>query len=495
LRIIEKDSRGEWDSDGGRKGGDGMDGKQGEMRGGMRREGMRVARDAMGEVLVPENVYYGAQTQRAVHNYPISGWRLPRELIRAQGLIKAAAAEANRDTGMLDPVKAAAIIRAAEEVADGKWDDQFVVDVFQSGAGTSQNMNANEVIASRAAEILGGKRGDTAMVHPNDDVNMAQSTNDTMHVAINIAAAEMVHRLVPVLAGLKQALADKAREFHDVLKPGRTHLQDAVPMRLGQEFSGYAATIDAGIGELNDARDGLYSIGLGGNAVGTGINAHPEYADRAIQAIARRTGLPFRPPEDRFAFMQNTGAALRLSGALRNLAVHLIKLSHDLRLLSSGPRTGLAELMLPPVQPGSSIMPGKVNPSMAEMIAMVACQVIGHDAVVSAAAQGSQLEINVMMPVIAWNLLASLKILTQGVDVFTERCVQGITANRERCRELVENSLALATALNPYIGYDRAAEIAKMAYQTGKSLRQVAHELHVLPDEDIDRILNPENMV
>jgi len=456
----------------------------------------RIQKDSLGEVKVPESAYYGAQTQRAVENFPISGLRLPRRFIRAQGIIKYSAAYANKEVSYLDERLADAIMEAAKEVIDGKWDHQFVVDVYQAGAGTSQNMNANEVIANRAIELLGGKLGDTTIVHPNDQVNMAQSTNDTIHVAINIAAVEAIHHdLIPQLDQIIQTLDEKGREFFPIVKSGRTHLQDAVPMRLGQEFYGYKATLVEAKKTILESLDLLYQIGLGGNAVGTGINAHPKYAELAIRQVANTTGFPFVTPENRFMFMQNTQGAIKLSGALKNLAIHLIKIASDLRLLSSGPRTGLAEITLPPVQPGSSIMPGKVNPVMAEMMNMIGSQVIGNDATIVSAGQASQLELNVMMPVIGYNLLHAINILANGINVFNERSVKGIEANVERCSELMENSLALATALNPVIGYDKAAEVSKKAYKTGRTVREVVRDEAILTEEEIDKYLDITKMV
>lgn len=459
-------------------------------------EKFRIQRDSLGEVKVPSSKYYGAQTQRAVENFPISGMRLPRSFIRAQGIVKAAAARANHVYGELDGNMAQAIVQAAEEVMAGKWDDHFVVDVYQAGAGTSQNMNANEVIANRAAELLGGQVGETDRVHPNDHVNRGQSTNDTIHVAMNIAAAETLHhRLLPAAESLIREIEQKAAIFATVVKPGRTHLQDAVPLRVGQELSAYAQSLQDALQGIRESLPLLYQIGLGGNAVGTGINTPAGYAATAVQEVADRTGLPFREPDNRFSFMQNTAAAIKIHAALKGLAVHLDKLASDLRLLSSGPRTGLAELKLPPVQPGSSIMPGKVNPVMAEMMNMVAVQVIGNDAVITAAGTRAQLELNVMMPVIAHNLLQSMEILSGAMNAFRERCVAGLEVDEERCRELVEQSLALATALNPLLGYDKAAEIAKKAYTTGKTLRQAVVEEGLLNEEEADRVLDPENMI
>ncbi|WP_261130482.1 aspartate ammonia-lyase [Bacillus sp. Marseille-Q3570] len=459
-------------------------------------ENHRIARDTLGEIKVPKDAYYGAQTQRAVENFPISGLRLPRAFIRAQAIIKRSAAIANRDTGQIEEKKANAIIQAAEEVMEGKLDEQFVVDAYQAGAGTSQNMNANEVIASRASEILGGERGDWTKVHPNDDVNMAQSTNDTIHVAINIAVAEELHRqLYPALEKTIQALEEKAEEFRPFIKSGRTHLQDAVPMRLGQSFDGYAQSIKNAYDAVKLAEPFLYEIGLGGNAVGTGINSHPEYSDRAIKAVSESTGLGFQQPKNRFSFMQNTGAAIRVSHALKEIAIHLIKVSSDFRLLSSGPRTGIAELNLPPVQPGSSIMPGKVNPVIPENLYMICSQVIGNDTCVSTAGIGSQLEINPMMPIIGYNVLQSITILSTGMDTFTERCIKGIEPNESRMSELMENSLALATALNPKIGYEKAAEIAKESFRTGKTVREIILERGIMSEKEAADLLDPENLV
>jgi fumarate hydratase class II len=454
-------------------------------------ESARIEHDALGEVRVPAGAYYGAQTQRAVDNFPISGLRLPREFIRAQGIIKASAAVGNRDSGNLPADVAEAIIQAAEEVVEGKWDGHFVVDVYQAGAGTSQNMNANEVIARRAGELAAV----AVKIHPNDDVNRAQSTNDTIHVAINIAAAEMLQRmLLPALDKLTQALQAKAGEFMPIVKAGRTHLQDAVPIRLGQEFSGYAHTVGAAAERIREAGETLYAIGLGGNAVGTGINAPSQYARLAVAEVARRTGLPFREPDDRFAFMQNTSAALAVMAALKQLAIHLIKITSDLRLLSSGPRTGLAEIRLPAVQPGSSIMPGKVNPVMLEMMYMICSQVIGYDAALTVAGMGSQLELNVMMPMIAYSLLQAIRILANGTMALTDKCIVGIEADPEQCRRWTDASLSLVTALNPIIGYDRASALAKQAFNENKTLRQVLEEAG-LWNEEMRKALDPERMV
>jgi fumarate hydratase class II len=458
-------------------------------------EDYRVERDFLGEVRVPRDAYWGVQTQRAVENFPISGIRLGRRFIRAQGIVKLAAAKANMEVGRLDRRLGEAIVRAAEEVIEGELDEHFVVDVYQAGAGTSQNMNANEVIANRANEILGGELGSYDPVHPNDHVNMAQSTNDTIHVAMHIAAHEAIREeLLPALEGLARALREKSREFDDVVKIGRTHLQDAVPIRLGQEFSGYASMVEHAISRVERASAALEELVIGGTAVGTGLNSHPKYPDVAIREINRLTGLNFRRPDDMFEAMQNTDACVEVSGALKTMAVSLTKIANDLRLLSSGPRTGLAEIRLPAVQPGSSIMPGKVNPVMAEMLNMVAFQVLGNDTAITYASQAGQLELNVMMPMIAHNLLQSVEIAARAVKAFTERCVTGIEADRQRCMSYVEWSTAMATALSPRIGYERAAEIAKRAYAEGKTVREVALEEGVLTEEELDELLDADRM-
>ncbi len=455
----------------------------------------RTEKDFLGEIRVPKNAYWGVQSQRAVENFPVSGLRLQRRFIKAQGIVKLAAAKANLKVGQLEKEMAEAIVKAAREVIDGKLDDHFVVDVYQAGAGTSQNMNANEVIANRANQLLGGKLGTYDPVHPNDHVNMAQSTNDTIHVAMHVAALEAVNEeLLPALETLQEALQDKVEEFDDVVKIGRTHLQDAVPIRLGQEFSGYASMVEHGIGRVTRTSEALQELVIGGTAVGTGLNAHPEYPDLSIAEIIRQTGLRFHRPHNRFEAMQNTDAAVEMSGALKTLAVSLTKIANDLRLLSSGPRAGLAEIRLPPVQPGSSIMPGKVNPVMAEMLNMVAFQVMGNDATITYASQAGQLELNVMMPVIAYNLLQSIEVMARGVQAFTERCVKGIDADRKRCMSYVEWSTAMATALSPRLGYEKAAEIAKRAYAEGRTVREVALEDGVLGEEELEELLSPERM-
>jgi fumarate hydratase, class II len=442
----------------------------------------RIVRDSLGELQIPANAYFGAQTARAVENFPISGLRLPHAFIRAQGIVKWAAAKAHEQLGVMDPRKVQAICTAAEEVIAGKLNEWFVVDIYQAGAGTSQNMNANEVIASRAAEWLGGALGDTTLVHPNDDVNMSQSTNDTIHVAMNIAGMELLaHQLDPALARLEKALSAKGSEFRNVVKAGRTHLQDAVPMRLGDEFSAYAENIRRHRKWLEAAASNLLSIGFGGNAVGTGINTPPGFSQTAVEFVAAYTGLAFRPADNPFTFNQNPDEVVWVSGTLRNVALALQRIANDLRLLSSGPRTGLAEIELPAVQPGSSIMPGKVNPVMAEMLNMVAYQVIGCDTTVAQAGGGGQLELNVMMPIMAANFLHEIQILTNAVNVFTDKCVNGIRADEQRCKAYAECTLSLATALNTEVGYDTASKVVKHALAQNIGLKEAGLQLGIPP--------------
>ncbi len=456
----------------------------------------RVERDSLGEVKVPIDAYYGAQTQRAKENFPISGRRLQPQFIRAQGIVKKAAALANTKLGGLDKEIGDAISRAAQEVIEGRFNQEFVVDVYQMGAGTSQNMNANEVIANRAIELLGGKKGDYSIVHPNDHVNMAQSTNDTIHVATNIAALIGVEEeLLPALESLRAALVKKQEEFRDVVKIGRTHLQDAVPLTLGQEFSGYVSALEKAINRVKRAEDALKELNIGGTAVGTGLNAPEGFSALAVEEINAITGRDFRVADNFFEMGQNTLEALELSAELRYLAVVLGKIASDIRLLSSGPRAGLGEIILPAVQPGSSIMPGKVNPSMAEMLNMVCHQVIGNDAAVASAVNGAQLELNVNMPVIAYNILDSIEILSRAVTAFTERCVKGIKANEDRCRELAEKSTALVTALSPRIGYDEAAKLAREAYARDMKIKDLVVEKGILSREEADRLLDPLSLV
>ncbi|MBE3589377.1 MAG: class II fumarate hydratase [Firmicutes bacterium] len=451
----------------------------------------RVERDSMGEMQVPANAYYGAQTQRAVLNFPISGLRFPRSFIRALGLIKRAAAEVNMEFGLLDRRRGEAIVQAAQEVVDGRWDDQFVVDIFQTGSGTSTNMNANEVIANRAAEILGEPRGAKA-VHPNDHVNMGQSSNDSIPTAIHVAALEQVEkRLLPALERLREGLVEKAREFDDIVKIGRTHLQDATPIRLGQEFSGYASQIDHGIRRVRAAAEGLRELAQGGTAVGTGINTHPEFGARMAARLSELTGVRFREAENHFEAQAARDAAVFMSGALKTVAVSLMKIANDIRWLGSGPRCGLGELVLPAVQPGSSIMPGKVNPVICESVMMVCAQVFGNDVAITTAGQHGNFELNVMMPVLAYNLLQQIDLLAASAENFDRQCIRGLKADRRRAESLVEQSLAMVTVLAPVIGYDRAAEIAKKSYETGRTVRELVLEAGILPEDEVTRLLDP----
>jgi len=459
-------------------------------------EEFRVEKDSMGEIRVPAKAYYGAHSQRAVENFPVSGQGMPMPVVRAVALVKGLAAEVNAGVGVLPAPLAEAISRAAREVLEGKFDDQFVVDVFQTGSGTSTNMNVNEVLANRANELLGKPLGGNDPVHPNDHVNRCQSSNDVIPSAIRIAARrELSDRLLPALAALRDALSGKAAEFSDVLKIGRTHLQDAVPVTLGQEFSGYASQVDHGIRRVLATFADLEELPLGGTAVGTGLNAHPEFAARTIAEIAGATGIPFRPAGNRFEAMGAQDPLVSASGALKGVAASLMKIAHDLRLLSSGPRCGIGEISLPSLQPGSSIMPGKVNPVILEVAIQVAAQVIGNDATVTLGGGLGVLELNVMLPVMARNLLESVSLLSGASRLLAAKCAGGITANRGRCGELVEQSLAMVTPLAVRIGYNRAAELAHEAYHSGKTIRELLTEKGVLPADEIDRILDPRTMI
>jgi fumarate hydratase class II len=453
----------------------------------------RTEHDPMGPVEVPADAYYGASTQRAVLNFPLSGLRFSRPFIRMLGLIKGAAARVNAGLGLLDPRIADAIQQAAREVADGKLDDQFVVDVFQTGSGTSTNMNANEVIANRAAELLGGERG-SKLVHPNDHVNLGQSSNDVIPTTIHLAAlAEMEERLVPALERLRQALTDKSKEFWDVVKTGRTHLQDATPIRLGQEFLGYAGQMERAVRRLRRAQEELSEVALGGTAVGTGVNTHPEFAARVCALLGRELGLPVRETDNHFQAQSTLDAVLETSGSLRTVAVGLMKIASDISWLGSGPRAGLGELELPEVQPGSSIMPGKVNPVIPESLIHACAQAVANDSAICLAAQGSYFELNTRMPLAAHNLLQAIALLAAATDNFNERCVRGLRAT-ERGPRMVEEGLAIATALAPVIGYDAAAAIAKEAAASGRAAREVAGERTDLSPEELDRILDPARM-
>jgi fumarate hydratase class II len=440
----------------------------------------RIERDTMGEMRVPADALYGAQTQRAVENFPISSLRFPRAFIRALGLIKACAAETNAELGYISKDIADKIRRAAGDVAEGKNDDQFVVDIFQTGSGTSTNMNANEVIAHVAG------------VHPNDHVNQGQSSNDVIPTAIHVAAALLIHaELISAMRVLEDALELKANEFHDVIKIGRTHLQDAVPMRLGQEFSGYAAQVRHSIEKIEAALRWIYELPLGGTAVGTGLNAKPGFAEKTIQRLSERTGLPFCEARNHFEAQAGKDAVVFLSGALKTYAVALTKIANDIRWLGSGPRCGIGELKLPATQPGSSIMPGKVNPVIAESVLMGCAQVIGYDAAITWSAAAGNFELNVMMPVIAYDLLNAIDLVAALSRNFADRAIRGLEADRERTESLVEQSLAMVTVLAPVIGYEKAAGLAKEAYMTGRTVREVAREKSGLPDAELTRLLDP----
>lgn len=436
----------------------------------------RIERDTMGEMTVPATALYGAQTARAVENFPISGLRAHPAFVDATVRIKLAAARTNAALGLLPRRKARAIEQAAREVLAGRHRDQFVVDVYQAGAGTSHHMNVNEVLANRACELLGGRRGDRALVDPNDDVNMAQSTNDVVPTAIRLAALELAPEVIAALSALAGTFDAKARAWDGVVKSGRTHLMDATPIRLGQEVSGWAAALGAAAGRVRDALPELSVLGLGGTAVGTGLNADPRYRARVVQELERLTGVPLTPAPNPFYAMQSLAPFVALSGALRTAALELLRIGGDVRLLGSGPNTGLGELRLPPVQPGSSIMPGKVNPSMAEMLAMVSYQVVALDGAVAWAASGGQLELNVMMPLVAFDLCHALDVLARAVRAFDARCARGLEADRERARHYAERTVSLATALAPRLGYAAAAEIVKASVATGRSIVDLAVE-------------------
>ncbi len=456
----------------------------------------RIERDSMGPVKVPKKAYYGAQTQRAIENFPISGWRFQRELIYALGLVKYGAARVNSELGLLEGRLARAIQKASEEVMEGTWDAEFVVDVFQTGSGTSTHMNANELIANRANEILGGRKGIYRPIHPNDHVNLGQSSNDVFPSCIHIASMILIQeRLLPALGGLQKALKKKEKEFYPILKIGRTHLQDATPIRLGQEFGGYAQQVESGIRRIRSGIESLSQIPLGGTAVGTGINTHPLFAKRVISIIRKKTGYAFRETVDHFEAQGAKDALVEMSGLMKTAAVSLIKIANDIRWLGSGPRCGIGEVRLPETQPGSSIMPGKVNPVIPESLIQVCAQVIGADAAITLGGLSGNFELNVMMPLIAHNLLQSIHLLANGVDHFSKRCIDGLEADRERCEEMVERSLALATALTPKIGYDEAARIAKRAYDQRKTIRQVAEEQGILSRKELNRWLDPRSMM
>jgi fumarate hydratase class II len=456
----------------------------------------RTERDSMGPVRVPKEAYYGAHTQRAIENFPVSGWRFGREFLYALGLIKLAAAKTNFELGLLGKRIARAITQASQEVMEGKWDEQFVVDIFQTGSGTSTNMNANEVIANRANEILGCKRGTYRPVHPNDHVNLGQSTNDVFPSSIHIASVTLLRqKLLPALSDLHKTLKAKGREFYSVLKIGRTHLQDATPIRLGQEFGGYARQVELAIYRIQNAMKSLSEIPLGGTAVGTGINTHPFFAKKSIALMNKETGYRFHEAADHFEAQGARDALVEISGTLKTVAVSLTKIANDIRWLGSGPRCGIGEIHLPDTQPGSSIMPGKVNPVVPESLIQVCAQVIGNDSAISLAGLSGNLELNVMMPLIAYNLLQSIHLLANAVNLFSKKCIQGLKADRKRCEEMIEKSLALATALTPKIGYEEGARIAKKAYGQHKTIRQVVEEEGLFSKEQLDLLLDPRSMI
>jgi fumarate hydratase, class II len=455
----------------------------------------RIETDSLGQVDVPADALYGAQTQRAAENFPVSGLRLPRRVIRALALIKKAAAEVNRAGGKLEPKIADAIIQAAREVAAGQHDRDFVVDIFQTGSGTSSNMNANEVIANRAIQILGGTVGSKKPVHPNDHVNMGQSSNDVFPTAVHIAATEAIERdLLPALEALQSALAAKAKAFDHVVKIGRTHLMDAVPVRLGQEFSGYAQMLANSVRRVRATLPSVSELALGGTAVGTGLNSAPDFAPKIIAIIGEEIGIPLRQAPNLFEALSARDGLVEASGAMRAAAVSLTKVANDIRWLGSGPRCGIGEILLPDLQPGSSIMPGKVNPVMSEMLLMICAQVVGNDAAIGWGGAAGNFELNVMIPMMAYNVLHSVGILAAGCRLFASRCVEGIEPNEARAAALIEQSLAMVTALNEAIGYDAAAAIAKESFKTGKTVRELCIEKKVLPKEDLDRLLDARRM-
>ncbi|MGZ5023453.1 MAG: class II fumarate hydratase [Chthoniobacterales bacterium] len=455
----------------------------------------RMERDSMGEMSVPAHALYGASTQRAVLNFPVSGYRFSRPFIRALGLIKWAAAQANHDLGLLDAHRSALIVQAAEEVIEGKLDEHFPLDIFQTGSGTSTNTNANEVISNRACQLGGKEIGAKDPVHPNDHVNMGQSSNDVIPSAMHVSAAEQLKScLMPELEKLQTALEDKAKEFDRIIKIGRTHLMDATPVRLGQEFGGYAQQVAYARERAQKAIDVLQELALGGTAVGTGLNRHHEFPAKVMRHLEARTGIAFREAKNHFEAQGGKDAVVEASGQLKTIAVSLFKIANDLRWLGSGPRCGIGEIQLPATQPGSSIMPGKVNPVMCESTMMVCAQVFGNDSAVTWAGANGNFELNVMMPVMTHNLLESIRLLGNVCEILAEKCVRGITANVERCKELVELSMAMVTSLAPKIGYDRAAEIAKESAKAGKTVRELCREKKVLPEAELNAALDPVAM-
>ncbi len=456
----------------------------------------RIEKDTMGDVQVPADKYYGAQTQRSFQNFKIGGEQFPFEFIRAMAIVKKAAALVNKDLGLLSAEKADLIVKAADEVIEGKLKDHFPLVVWQTGSGTQTNMNVNEVISNRAIEIAGGKLGSKAPVHPNDDVNKSQSSNDVFPTAMHVATVEETHRLlVPALKHLREALAQKSAEFGSIIKIGRTHLMDATPVTLGQEFSGYVQQINNGIKRIESALPGVYELALGGTAVGTGLNAHPEFAQRSAKKISELTGKPFITAPNKFEALASHDALVEFHGALKTIAVSLMKIANDIRLLGSGPRCGFGELHLPENEPGSSIMPGKVNPTQSEAVTMVAAQVMGNDTTVSIAGSNGHFELNVFKPVIIFNVIQSIRLIADASNSFADNCVSGIEANKDKIDQHLNNSLMLVTALNPHIGYDNAAKVAKKAHAENITLKEAAVKLGLLTAEQFDQAVRPEKMI
>lgn len=456
----------------------------------------RNEEDSLGKVKVPANMYYGAQTARSLENFKIGGERMPKELVRALGIIKKASAQVNQELNLLPKEKGDLIIKAADEVISGKLNDHFPLVIWQTGSGTQTNMNANEVISNRAIEISGGQMGSKSPVHPNDDVNKSQSSNDVFPTAMHVAAVEEIHRrLIPTLTALKNSLDKKSKEFNKIIKVGRTHLMDATPLTLGQEFSGYAAMLSNGLDRINDALKRLYPLALGGTAVGTGINTHPEFGQRVAEKIARLTGKPFVTAPNKFEALAGHDAMVEFSGVLKTIAASLMKIANDIRWMASGPRAGFAEILIPANEPGSSIMPGKVNPTQSEAMTMVCAQVMGNDVAVTIGGASGNFELNVFKPMIIHNVLQSIRLLSDASESFNEHCVVGIKPNEKRIKELLENSLMLVTALNPVIGYDKAAKIAKKAYADNSSLKEAAVALGYLTAAEFEKKVRPEDMI
>jgi len=463
---------------------------------GRRKMDYRTETDSMGEIKVPTNKYYGAQTARSLMNFKIGGDRFPRELIRSLGILKKAAALTNKELGILPADKAELIVKAADEVIEGKLDEHFPLVVWQTGSGTQTNMNANEVISNRAIELAGGVMGSKKPIHPNDDVNKAQSSNDTFPTAMHISAVEEIHRrLIPMVTKLRDALAEKSEEFKDIIKIGRTHLMDATPLTLGQEFSGYVQQLTNGLERINGALPHLYELALGGTAVGTGLNTHPEFAVKAAAKISNITGKPFKSARNKFESLAAHDALVEFHGVLKTLAASLMKIANDVRWLGSGPRCGIGELQLPENEPGSSIMPGKVNPTQSEAMTMVCTQVFGNDVAVNLGGASGNFELNVFKPVIIFNVLNSIRLISDACESFTDNCVVGIEANKKNIQKNLENSLMLVTALNPHIGYDNAAKVAKKAHKEHTTLKESAVALGLLTAEKFDEVVRPENMI